>query len=298
MREALALAERVLPHDTSVLLLGETGTGKDRLAQALHSGGARRAAAFVRIDCAALPIDLFEAEVFGYEKGAFTDARQRKIGRFESASGGSIYLDEISELDPAAQAKLLRVLEQRRISRLGGTAEIPIDVRLIASTSADPDRLRQAVRSDLLYRLDVFSIQLPPLRERRDDLPMLARRILRELGSRARISEEAMALLLEHDWPGNVRELKNVLERAAVVAGSGEIDAAHLPGTVRSDDSLLTRAVRQMWTLEQLEAEYIRRILDTTGGNASRAAEILGIHRKTLLEKRRRSGRGQTEEGR
>lgn len=290
------MAERVLPHDSSVLLFGETGTGKDRLAQALHSGSPRRAGAFVRIECAALPLELFEAEVFGYEKGAFTDARHRRIGRFEEASGGSVYLDEIGELPPQAQAKLLRVLEQRRISRLGSAAEISVDVRLIASTSLDPEGLRGAVRPDLLYRLDVFAIRLPPLRQRLDDLPILARRMLKDLGSSARISDEAMTLLLEHDWPGNVRELKNVLERAAILAGEGEIGASHLPDSVRSGSALLSRAEREDWSLERLEAEYIRQVLDRTGGNASRAAEILGIHRKTLLDKRRRYGIGEPGE--
>lgn len=285
----LQVAERVAAHDTSVLLIGETGTGKDRLAEGIHLASGRRSGPFVRIECAAIPLELFEAELFGHEKGAFTDARERRTGRLELASGGTVYLDEITELPRAAQAKLLRVLQQRTVTRLGG-GDVPVDIRVIASSSAAPERLGELVRSDLMYRIDVVRIELPPLRERRDDIPMLARRLLRERRPDATLSREASERLREHDWPGNVRELQNALESALVRSEAATIEPQHLPLSVQPVETQLERAAAAMWPLERLEAEYIRRIVAAVGGNYSRAASILGIHRKTLLEKRRRYG--------
>lgn len=290
LRTMLDLAGRVATHDTSVLLTGESGSGKDRLAQAMHSAGSRRQSPFVRIDCAAIPSELFESELFGYEKGAFTDARERRIGHLERASGGSIYLDEVAALDAAVQGKLLRVLQQRTIVRLGGTREIPVDVRVIASTQIPRSELAARVRADLLYRIDVFTIELPPLRERREDIPILARRILREKHIPATLSGEAMARLKSWSWPGNVRELGNVLEAAAIRCDGDRIELAHLPASIVSPEWLLEEAADRGWTIEQLEREYIARVLERAGGNFSRAADMLGIHRKTLLEKRRRYG--------
>lgn len=295
LRETLALAERVAPHDSSVLILGETGTGKDRLAETLHLCGARSAGPFVRIDCAAIPPELLESELFGHEKGAFTDARERRIGRIEAADGGTLYLDEITALDGVAQAKLLRVLEHRRVTRLGGASETPVDIRIIASSVADGSELADALRADLLYRLDVFRIRMPPLRDRGEDVAILVRDFLRAAKVKGEVSADALEILRRYEWPGNVRQLRNVIEQAAILAEDGRIEPTHLPASLASAERLLETAAESGWTLEQLEAEYIRRILDRTRGNASKAAALLGIHRKTLLEKRRRYRIGEVE---
>lgn len=292
----IALAERVAAHDTSVLLLGETGTGKDRLARAIHEASPRQKGAFVRIDCAALSPDLFESELFGHEKGAFTDARERRIGRLEAATGGTIYFDRIDGLPRDAQAKLLRVLQQRTVNRLGSAREIALDVRIIASTTLSRTVLAERVRGDLLYRIDVFPIELPPLRARVRDVRPLAVRIASDLRSGSNISDDAIEVLERHDWPGNVQELRNVIERALVVARAHHVTPADLPQTVRNRVEMVDHAAFQEWSLEQVEREYIARILERTGGNASAASRILGIARKTLLEKRKRYGLDREEE--
>lgn len=290
LRSMLDLASRVAAHETSVLLTGESGSGKDRLAQALHSCSARHRGPFVRIDCAAIPAELFEAELFGFEKGAFTDARERRIGLLERARGGTVYFDAISSLEPALQAKLLRVLQQRTIVRLGASREIPLDARVIASSIHSRAVLAEHLRADLLYRIDVFTIEVPPLRERREDIPVLARRFLRERAEGATLSAEALERLVNWSWPGNVRELANVIEASAIRTGGKRIGVHDLPSGMSSPARLLDFAAAEEWTLERLEREYIARTLERTGGNYSRAAAVLGIHRKTLLEKRRRYG--------
>ena len=290
LRSMLEIATRVAAHDTSVLLTGETGTGKDRMAEALHAAGERRDHPFVRIDCAAIPSELFEAELFGHEKGAFTDARERRPGVLERARGGTVYLDDLASLEPGVQAKLLRVLQQRTIVRLGGTREIPIDVRVVASSSVPRDELGQRVRADLLYRIDVVTIEMPPLRERREDIPVLARRFHREIDPKGTITAEAMKRLVAWHWPGNVRELRNAIESAGIRGDSGRIDERSLPESMSAPPVVLENALSGGWSLERLEREYIARTLERAGGNFTRAAAMLGIHRKTLLDKRRRYG--------
>ena len=288
MRALLETVEKVLDHDVSVLILGESGSGKDHLAAAIHACGARRDQPFVPIDCASIPAELFESELFGYEKGTFTDAQQRKLGKLELAQRGTVYFDEIGALSAALQAKLLRALQDRRFTRLGGNQQIELDVRIISSSSADVETLRR----DFLYRINVVTLSLPPLRERRDDIPMLARLFLRDASQRVRmIDDDAMRMLLDHSWPGNVRELQNVIARAALIEESDRITPDSLPrDRFGSGEELVAAGARSEWTLEELESRYIREVLRRTRENYSRTAEILGINRKTLLEKRRKYG--------
>jgi DNA-binding NtrC family response regulator len=278
MRALLQTVEKVLDHDVNILILGESGSGKDHLAEAVHACGRRRERPFVRIDCPAIPPELFESELFGYEKGTFTDAQSRKLGRLELAQGGSVYFDDIAALAPSLQAKLLRAIQEKRFTRLGGNQSVGFDARVITS-AVDAASLRR----DLLYRINVVTLTVPPLRERAEDIPLLAKSFLarRKRG----IDAAAMSILQQHAWPGNVRELRNVIDRAVLVEESDVITTKSLPPL---DDDLVATAATQQWTIEQLEARYIREILRRTRGNYSRAAAILGINRKTLLEKRRR----------
>jgi two-component system response regulator AtoC len=284
MRDVLAMAGKVVGHDVNVLILGESGSGKDRLAEAIHACGPRRDEPFVVIDCASIPPELFESELFGFEKGTFTDAQSRKAGRLELARRGTVYFDEISALTPPLQAKLLRALQERRFTRLGGNETIPFHARVLSSSGADVDALLTsgALRRDLFYRMNVVTITLPPLRERREDIAHLAA----ELAAPATVDDEALSLLQVHSWPGNVRELRNVIERARLLSDDGNITAAVLP--IAAPAELLSSASLQQWTLEQLESRYITEVLRQTRANYSKAAEILGINRKTLLEKRRK----------
>jgi DNA-binding NtrC family response regulator len=288
MRALLETAAKVLDHDVSVLILGESGSGKDHLAAALHACSPRRDQPLVAIDCASIPAELFESELFGYEKGTFTDAQQRKLGKLELAQRGTVYFDEIGALSPALQAKLLRALQDRRFTRLGGNQVVELDVRIVSSSAADIEALRR----DLLYRINVVTLALPPLRERREDIPLLAQLFLRNASRRVRtIDAEAMRMLCEHSWPGNVRELRNVIERAAVLEEGDCITPASLPrDRFGGGEELVAAGARAEWTLDELESRYIREVLRRTRDNYSRAAEILGINRKTLLEKRRKYG--------
>jgi DNA-binding NtrC family response regulator len=281
MRPLLQTVEKLVAHDVSVLLLGESGAGKDYFAEAIHACGPRRNHPLVRIDCASIPADLFESELFGYEKGTFTDAATRKLGKLEMAAGGSVYFDDIAALAPPLQAKLLRAIQEKRFTRLGGHQSVPFEARVMSSSGVDSG----ALRPDLFYRINVMTLTIPPLRERKEDIPMLARAFLarRKRG----IDHEAMRALVDHDWPGNVRELRNVIDRAVVVEESDAITPAALPPLV-SDFS--ATAARRQWSLEELESRYIREILRQTKSNYSRAAYILGINRKTLLEKRKKYG--------
>jgi DNA-binding NtrC family response regulator len=280
MRALLQTVEKVLDHDVNILLLGESGSGKDHLAEAIHACGRRRERPFVRIDCASIPPELFESELFGYEKGTFTDAQSRKLGRLELAQGGTVYFDDIAALAPNLQAKLLRAIQEKRFTRLGGNQSVDFDARVITS-AADAASLRR----DLLYRINVVTLTLPPLRERAEDVALLARSFLsrRKRG----IDPAAMTILRQHDWPGNVRELRNVIDRAVLIEETDVITPQSLPPL---DADLAATAARQQWTIEQLEARYIREILRQTRSNYSKAAGILGINRKTLLEKRRKYG--------
>ncbi len=285
MRNVLDTVEKVLDHDVSILILGESGVGKDYLAGAIHACSARSAEPFVHIECASIPAELFESEIFGHERGTFTDAHARKLGKLEMAGRGTIYLDEIGALTPQLQAKLLRVIQERRFTRLGGTASLPFDARVISSSNADlGDMLASgALRRDLYYRINVVTIALPPLRDRPEDILPLAKKFL----GRKRLDDEAERVLVSYAWPGNIRELRNVLERASLMESGARITAASLP---LAANDLVTTAARGTWSLDELESHYIREILRVTRSNYSKAAEILGINRKTLAEKRKKYG--------
>jgi len=280
MREVLQTAGKVLDRDASVLIVGESGTGKDYLAQAIHACGPRRDEPFVVIECASIPSDLFESELYGHERGTFTDAHSRKIGKLEMARRGTVYFDEIAALAPNLQAKLLRAIQERRYTRLGGSQSIELEARVISSSNRNLDALRR----DLLYRINVVTISLPPLRERREDIPALAKQFLRK----RKLTSEALDVLLTCSWPGNIRELRNVIERAALMSDGNEIGPEALP--LMSSAEIVESATRDQWTLDELESHYIRSVLRITKSNFSKAAEILGINRKTLLEKRRKYG--------
>jgi DNA-binding NtrC family response regulator len=277
--------------DANVLITGETGTGKDLLASFIHSKSRRAAQPFVKIDCATLPSDLLEAELFGYERGAFTGAIEAKAGRFEAAQKGTIVLDEIAHLSNDAQAKLLRVIETREFERLGGRKTIKLDARLIALTNVD---LGTAVkggrfREDLFYRLNVINIRVPPLRERKDDLSKLIQHFLRHYaakhgGNTQRLAPEALAVLQAYDYPGNARELANIIERAVIVATGKRLEETDLPDGLKAAVSAQQRKQKPQ-SLAQLEAAYIAEMLSATGGNKAECARILGISRKNLYEK-------------
>jgi len=298
MREAVRLAGRVATTDANVLITGESGVGKDALALFIHRQSRRAAASFVKIDCAALPAELLEAELFGYERGAFTGASEAKPGRLEAAHKGTLVLDEIAHLSTDAQAKLLRVIEEREFERLGGRRTVRVDTRLIALTNVDLDEAvrRRAFRPDLFYRLNVVRIHVPPLRERRADVRKLAKGFLKTYATKhgrlkvVQIEPDALLLLETYDYPGNVRELAHVLERAVIVADGERVGVAHLPESVRAAASLQRRREQRM-TLAELEAAYIVETLAAARGNKSEAARLLGISRKNLYEKLARYGK-------
>ena len=279
MRNVLQTVEKVLDHDVAILILGESGSGKNYLAEAIHSCSARRNGPFVHIDCPTIPADLFESELFGYEKGTFTDAQSRKIGKLEASRGGTVYFDDVSSLTVPLQAKLLRAIQEKSFNRLGGHETVPFDARIISSSSSDADSMRR----DLYYRINVVTVHMPPLRERSGDVPLLAK----QFAGKLRIASDAMKVLTSYPWPGNVRELQNAIERAKLVGDGATISAASIP---LKPEEMITAATRGQWTLEELEATYIREVLRETRSNYSRAAQILGINRKTLLEKRRKYG--------
>jgi two-component system response regulator AtoC len=296
MREAVRLAGRVAGTDANVLVTGESGAGKDALALFIHRQSRRAREPYVKIDCAALPSELLEAELFGYERGAFTGATQAKPGRLEAAHRGTLVLDEIAYLSTDAQAKLLRVIERREFERLGGRRTVRVDARLIALTNVNLDEAvrRKAFRSDLFYRLNVVRIHVPPLRERPEDLGPLARQFLKTYAVKhgrhgRRLSAETRKLLTSYEWPGNVRELAHVLERAVIVGEGETIEAADLPEALRIAAALQVRRTHRP-TLAELEAEYIAETLASMRGNKSAAARALGISRKNLYEKIARYG--------
>jgi two-component system response regulator AtoC len=289
---------KVAPTDATVLLLGESGTGKEVAARMLHAMSPRSQGPFVAVNSAALSDTLLESELFGHEKGAFTGATARRRGRIELAEGGTFFLDEIGELKPEQQAKLLRVLQERRIERLGGTTSVPVDVRWIAATNRN---LLQQVeqghfRSDLYHRLAVFPIHLPPLRERQDDIAPIAeallKRIAGELGKPGlRLSSEAAAKLRAHSWPGNVRELANALERAAILADQSPLGPELFPSAAQAPTNTQAQtATNSTVTLDQLERQAIQSALDRCGGHRRQAAEQLGIGLRTLYEKLKQYG--------
>jgi DNA-binding NtrC family response regulator len=298
MAEVLAMVEKICASPaTTVLLEGESGTGKNVVAKAIHYASPRRDAPFVNITCSALTESLLESELFGHERGAFTDAKTQKKGLLEVAAGGTAFLDEIGEMGPAMQAKLLRFLEEKSFKRVGGTRDIKVDVRIIAATNRDLDQDVHdgRFRQDLYYRLEVIPIRIPPLRERQEDIPALAQHFLDEFNRELRRETEgltpaAIALLLAHDWPGNVRELRNVIERVMILEDKHVIDAGDLP-TFRktaepSGDDGAPEVGRRLpvgrLSLDELERAAIRQALDASGGNQVRAAKLLGISRDTL----------------
>jgi DNA-binding NtrC family response regulator len=297
MRELLPLVIRLAETRSPVLVEGESGTGKDLVAHWLHYGGPRREGPFIKVHCPSIPAELLESELFGHERGAFTDARHAKAGKIEMAVGGTVYFDQIQDLAPAMQAKLLRVVEERRFERVGGTRTIDVDVRFVASSNVD---LAEAVRGgrfreDLYHRLNVVPLRLPPLRNRREDVLPLAESFLareRERGhsEASGFTGEAAELLKGYLWPGNVRELRAVVERAALLTPTGEVSPAALPGHVLEQPATLWAGRDRRPTLKDVELAYIRYVLDAVGGNQTRAAGVLGISRKALWEKRRRYG--------
>jgi transcriptional regulator with GAF, ATPase, and Fis domain len=303
-RDALVHAAKVAPTETTVLLTGESGTGKEVVARAIHRSSARSAGPFVALNVAALPDQLLESELFGYERGAFTGATSAKPGRLEQAAGGTLFLDEAGEMSPAVQAKLLRVLEEREYQRLGGTKVLRTEARIVAATNRNLARAieKGEFREDLFYRLSVFGIHLPPLRERPEDILPLTEMFLAELGPAVGrpvpgISREAKDLLLSYPWPGNVRELRNALERAAILSEGGLITAAHLPISVTRQDSPAGRAgvpapagggavlPPEGVDLESLERDYVREALKKARFNKSRAAKLLGLTRAQLYSR-------------
>ena len=296
MRAVYRTVERVAASRANVLITGESGTGKELVARALHELGPRREAPFVVVNCAAIPETLIESELFGHERGAFTDARERRIGRFEAAHGGTLFLDEIGELPLAVQAKLLRALQDRSIDRVGSTQPIPVDVRVVCATNRDLEKevAEGRFRADLYYRIHVVPIALPSLRERREDIRLLAESFLaraREEAGRgpARIAPQALAGLERHAWPGNVRELENAIERAVALADGESIELADLPDEIQlaARGDLLREEVRSGridldTAVARFETDLIREALTRTGGNQTRAAEQLGITRRVL----------------
>jgi two-component system, NtrC family, response regulator AtoC len=293
MQQVYEAIRQVAPGKTTVLVTGETGTGKELVARAIHRASPRADALFVPINCAAIPHDILESELFGYEKGAFTGAVKERIGKFELADGGTLFLDELTEMPIALQAKLLRVLQENEIERLGGNRRVPIDVRIIAATNRDP---RQAIadgrlREDLYYRVNVFTIDLPPLRQRMTDIPALAGSFLAKLGLGS-IEPSALDRLQHYDWPGNVRELQNVIERAAVLAQGTAIGIAHLPREITAPNApAATPPAPDVGSLEldaaveKLEGKLIRAALTQAGGNKSKAARLLEISERSLWYK-------------
>jgi|ERR1700719_3110782 len=313
MRRVFEMADRVAPTDATVLILGESGTGKDLLAQEIHVRSGRAAKPFVAVNCAALPENLIESELFGYEKGAFTGAAQQRKGKFELASGGTIFLDEIGDMSPVTQAKVLRALENRTIERLGGARAIEVDVRVISATHRNlPDEIGAGrFREDLFYRLRVVTLELPALREHKEDLALLAGAFLEQLGARhggqARhgrrvgLDDGAMEMLRRYDWPGNIRELRNSLERAVVLSKGQAIGVSDLPEEIRSGmgavaasrnasgDSYLTEADFRE-AKRKFEIAYLKRKLEEHRWNVSKTAAEVGLHRQSLQEKLRELG--------
>ena len=294
MQSIFELAKTAARSSSTILVLGESGTGKEVLSRAIHAESPRVGGPFVAVSCAALTETLLESELFGHEKGSFTGATARRKGKFEAADGGTLFLDEVGDIGPKLQLDLLRVLEERKLHRVGGNEEIEVDVRIIAATNRD---LRKAAlegkfREDLYYRLNVIPIVVPPLRQRREDVPLLVEHFTELLAVEMKkrvdgVSAEAMTALMAHDWPGNVRELRNVLERGAVVATGPVIQLADLglPSKAEAAPKPGTLA-----SLEEVEKRHVAAVLAHTGGNVSQSARILGIDRVTLYNKMRRYG--------
>jgi two-component system response regulator HydG len=290
MKRIHEIIETVRDSVSNVLVAGETGTGKELIARALHFTSKRHQRPFVAVNCAAIPRELIEAELFGHEKGAFTGAAQRRVGRIEAAAGGTLFLDEISELDISVQSKLLRVLQEKEFSRLGDNAAIEVDFRLIASTNRDlrSEIARGTFREDLFYRINVVDLRIPPLRERREDIRLLAMTFFKEFclreGKSLALSEGALQVLESYPWPGNVRELKNAMERVVVLSKSRLVTEADFPAEIFAD-RLSGAHTETILSLKELELRTVREVLARCGGNKSRAALKLGLSRKALYKR-------------
>jgi DNA-binding NtrC family response regulator len=293
MRRVLELIERVAPSKAAVAISGESGTGKEVVARSIHNLSPRREKAFVAINCASIPATLMESEIFGHERGAFTGADQRRSGVFELAHGGTLFLDEVGEIPIELQAKLLRVLEESRLRRLGGKVEIEVDVRVLCATNRDlkAEIKKAAFREDLYFRLNVFQIGLPPLRDRREDVPLLVQYFVdkfnAESGKRVTgVRPDALDMLKNHDWPGNIRELRNAVERAVILCDGELLQREHLPPDMvgRTPERASFKLPFGL-TLDLVEKEYILGSLDRNGGNKARTAEMLGVSEKTLYNK-------------
>ena len=300
MREIFGLIEQIAPSNVSVLITGESGTGKELVARTLHDLSPRKSRPFVAVNCAAIPETLIESEIFGHEKGAFTGAAERRAGCFELASGGTLLLDEIGEMPSGTQAKLLRVLEERKLRRLGARTEQEVDVRVLAATNRDPSQtvVLGQLRPDLYYRLNVFNIHMPPLRKHIEDLPAMTEAMLEQMNQKhgrkvSGVAASMLERLMAYDWPGNGRELRNTIERAVILCTDGApLDAGHLPAGFGKAQAQAAEAfdasmvqVRVGSTVDEAERLLILRTLEATGQNKTRAAEILGISLKTMHNK-------------
>jgi transcriptional regulator with GAF, ATPase, and Fis domain len=315
MQKVFDLIGKIADTDATVLIYGESGTGKERVAKTIHYNSLRGQNAFVPVNCAAIPKDLLESELFGHEKGAFTGAINTRIGRFELANGGTVFLDEIGELHPALQVKLLRVLQEREFERVGGTRTLKVDLRILAATNKDLEKATSegAFREDLFYRLNVIPLHLPPLRERQEDIPLLMEHFMAEFSRRKRkeplkMSPEAMDCLMSYHWPGNVRELENLMERLVILNDSGTVTLRDLPerfhamrppaGEAGQLQGVLPPAAMVLpdegidlnSVLDEVEKNLILQAMKTVGGVKSKAAAMLGLNRTTLLEKMKKKG--------
>jgi len=291
MRGLLSLIRKVSPTDSTVLVLGESGTGKELVATSIHENSQRKTKPFIKLNCAAIPVELLESELFGHEKGAFTGATKFKPGKFDMADGGTIFLDEIGDMPFKLQAKILRVLQEQEFYRVGGSRTIKVDVRIIASTNKNLELMVQegTFREDLFYRLNVFTLHLPPLRERKEDIPLLVDHFLQNVAKKVDISSVALQMLVAFSWPGNIRELQNIIESAAVIAENGYIEPAQLPGKITaafnsnsSQDLKLPVNLPLDERLREIEKSMILEALRKTGGVQVRATELLGINQRSL----------------
>jgi len=294
MQEVYSLIEQVAPSTASVLITGESGTGKELVARTIHQLSKRKEGPFIAINCSAIPETLMESEIFGHEKGAFTGALERRLGCFELANGGTIFLDEIAEMPFGTQSKLLRVIEERKYRRLGSKNEIDVDVRIVAATNKQPLKAVEAgdLRNDLYYRLNVFAIALPPLRDRLEDIPVLTEDLIKQLNIKhgkeiKGVNDKILKMFSTHNWPGNVRELRNVLERSLILCEKDYIEERHLPPLEQREvpQSSNAVAIPVGTTVEEAEKRLIHKTLEFTNNNKTRAAEILGISLKTLHNK-------------
>jgi DNA-binding NtrC family response regulator len=300
IQKVFSMVDKVADTDSTILIGGESGTGKELIARAIHFRSHRSNNPFVSINCGALPENLLESELFGHVKGSFTGAIRDKEGLFKVAQGGTFFLDEVGETSPTIQVKLLRVLQEREIIPVGGTNPIKVDVRLIAATNADLEKAvnQERFRTDLYYRLNVIPIHLPPLRRRKDDIPLLVNHFLAKFNenlkaeARKGISKEAMDVLINYSWPGNVRELENIIERAVILEESNEIQVEALPDKLRCRETSPRQLItdRAQVTLEELEKEYLIKVLEDTNWQKKRASSILGINASTLYRKIQRYG--------